>query len=606
MNRNRDIKNDLTAFGLLLAFAFFINRSIEIKGLYMDDLYLWSCFGEQSFLQYVFPIGSTRFRFIYNFVSYLVLGIVGTHINWLVPINIILNALLAGTIYKIGKKFSRSNAIGLLAGILYLLSRMSYYQIGQVYGLMETMALWAALGILYCLYQYLVDTKEDNRYFIRANLLYFCICFIHERYMVLLPLFFLVLVIKKQKQWKLCMVSVINFSVIQLIRILAIGTLSPAGTGGTDVADTFHISEAIRYAVSQVFYVFGVNAGPEHLNGMSWGDSPRMIQLLIIAADIVLLILVIAFIKEIIHDKEKRGIYLSHTLFFFTFIALCIGSSSVTVRVEMRWIYVSYAAALLFLCYMYGAVTCHYENTQQSALKKVIPYGCLLFLYTGFMFPVETFYRSQFPNIYLWPNQLRYNSLAEETYEKYGEEIFGKTIYILNDQYQISDFTANTFFKVYDKKREADGLEVKFIDSIREIGQVTDTMLILREEPEHQAFQDITGFVRDLKCERIKGYYLDNWMDEEAVVRVMTGSTGRIDLQCYFPGELTGKEYTQVQMNEEEPLTIKFEEQLVVVSLQAEPYETVTLNFLNHFYVKDAMEQRGQKRLSMVVDITTK
>ena len=37
------LRNDVIAVGLLMGFAFFINRGIAIKGLYMDDLYLWSC-----------------------------------------------------------------------------------------------------------------------------------------------------------------------------------------------------------------------------------------------------------------------------------------------------------------------------------------------------------------------------------------------------------------------------------------------------------------------------------------------------------------------------------------------------------------------------------
>lgn len=43
------LKGDLLVAFLLIGFAFWINRDVEIKGLYMDDLYLWSCYGEQSF-----------------------------------------------------------------------------------------------------------------------------------------------------------------------------------------------------------------------------------------------------------------------------------------------------------------------------------------------------------------------------------------------------------------------------------------------------------------------------------------------------------------------------------------------------------------------------
>ena len=39
------------------------------------------------------------------------------------------------------------------------------------------------------------------------------------------------------------------------------------------------------------------------------------------------------------------------------FIACNIASSSVTIRVELRWVYVSLAGALLFLSWIYGELT---------------------------------------------------------------------------------------------------------------------------------------------------------------------------------------------------------------------------------------------------------
>ena len=63
-------KGEILIVLLFMSFAFFINRQIQIKGLYMDDLYLWSCYGEQSFREFVFPIGSTRFRFVYYLAAW--------------------------------------------------------------------------------------------------------------------------------------------------------------------------------------------------------------------------------------------------------------------------------------------------------------------------------------------------------------------------------------------------------------------------------------------------------------------------------------------------------------------------------------------------------
>ena len=49
---------ELLIFAIFLGFGFWINRGVELKGLYMDDLYLWSCYGDQSFTEYVFPMAA--------------------------------------------------------------------------------------------------------------------------------------------------------------------------------------------------------------------------------------------------------------------------------------------------------------------------------------------------------------------------------------------------------------------------------------------------------------------------------------------------------------------------------------------------------------------
>lgn len=80
-----------------------------------------------------------------------------------VPFNIILNAGIAYSIYRMAVSFSDGRRIiSFAVGILYLSSRMAYYQIGQFYGLMESLALWAALGILWFLYRYVNEKKNGG------------------------------------------------------------------------------------------------------------------------------------------------------------------------------------------------------------------------------------------------------------------------------------------------------------------------------------------------------------------------------------------------------------------------------------------------------------
>ena len=642
-------KDDLLVFALLLGFGFFINRGVELKGLYMDDLYLWSCYGEQSFREFVFPMGGTRFRFVFYLAAWLELFFLGNHVTWMVPFNIVLNSIIAWSLYRIFVKVSGGRKLVSLAlAAAYLLSRMSYYQIGQFYGLMESLVLWAAVGLLYGVYVY-VNEKRASAYF-WANGLYFLASFIHERYMVLLPVLLLGLVFgrwagireKRSREWSagspeeeevrrdagrsrsrasrsgaprtgrsggpgtgrkpgasssgvsgwlLLAVTAATAVLIQVIRLFTIGTLSPAGTGGTDVADTFKISDAIVHAWEQVAFVFGRNSGPDYLCIEPFAKAPSDIRFLILASNAVLGLAVLIFLIGMIRDRGRVLAHGRNLVLFLAFIALCIGSSSVTIRVEMRWVYVVYAAALLVLAYMTSLMG---------------PAGFLAILYAALIFPAETYYREHWSNLYLWPDQMKYNSLAEETVEKYGDDIFDKQVYIIRDTYEISEFTAETFLKVYDRDGKGKNTELRFIDSDFDLPEITDDMVILGEDPEANGFQDVTEFVKTRRFNLAYGSYDDGWIDEKARIVFENGDHDGLVLRCYYPGKITGDQVCRIRLNGKQMPDLVFTDNNMEYEIPAAPHQTISLEFSCNFYVKDAKERRGEDRLSMIVSMEEK
>ena len=642
-------KDDLLVFALLLGFGFFINRGVELKGLYMDDLYLWSCYGEQSFREFVFPMGGTRFRFVFYLAAWLELFFLGNHVTWMVPFNIVLNSIIAWSLYRIFVKVSGGRKfVSLALAAAYLLSRMSYYQIGQFYGLMESLGLWAAVWLLYGVYVY-VNEKRASAYF-WANGLYFLASFIHERYMVLLPVLLLGLVFgrwagnreKRSREWSagspeeeavrrdagrsrsrasrsgsprtgrsggpgtgrkpgasssgasgwlLLAVTAATAVLIQVIRLFTIGTLSPAGTGGTDVADTFKISDAIAHAWEQVAFVFGRNSGPDYLCIEPFAKAPSDIRFLILASNAVLGLAVLIFLIGMIRDRGRVLAHGRNLVLFLAFIALCIGSSSVTIRVEMRWVYVVYAAALLVLAYM--------TSLMGSA-------GFLAILYAALIFPAETYYREHWSNLYLWPDQMKYNSLAEETVEKYGDDIFDKQVYIIRDTYEISEFTAETFLKVYDRDGKGKNTELRFIDSDFDLPEITDDMVILGEDPEANGFQDVTEFVKNRRFNLAYGSYDDGWIDEKARIVFENGDHDGLVLRCYYPGKITGDQVCRIRLNGKQMPDLVFTDNNMEYEIPAAPHQTISLEFSCNFYVKDAKERRGEDRLSMIVSLEEK
>ena len=126
-----------------------------------------------------------------------------------------------------------------------------------------------------------------------------------------------------------------------------------------------------------------------------------------------------------------------------------------------------------------------------------------------------------------------------------------------------------------------------------------------QEDPAHNVFSDVTDAYRDLKCEIVKGYYRDGWMEQEAKINVMTGANGQIDLEFMYPGVLDGKQNITISVDGKEPETFDMENNIENKSYKVNPYSIVTLQFDNDFVYPDAKQQRGELPLSVIMNVTT-
>ena len=573
----------LLAFLFLLGSAYWINRQIHIKALYMDDLYLFSFFREQNFFEFSFPIGqAVRFRPVYWAISYIEMALVGADPNRYLHFNIFLNSLLAFFLFFFSLKMTKKRILSLSLGLLFLSAHFAYYQIGQAIGILETLALGFALLTLYFLYRQ-IDCQERvfGKMLFFSHLFFFLLIFTHERYVALLPLFYIPLffrgkqadvntavgaqniglkeaeesenakaadyakasesalsgiatagkqyIVVEQGESENPNTSVspnssvnpnasVNISANEgvnasarkqnhpeskalkrpkllpfflpfvqaflffIIRSLAIGSFIPKGTGGTEVQDGFSLTKALSHAFSQVFYIFGIQAGPDYLAGIPWEEVGRKHRYVIYASIAVLAFSILLALLFAIRKGKLKKEFFGKNILFLCFIALCIGCSSITIRVEMRWVYVSFAAALLYFAYLLG-------NTGMP----IPTFFALLFI--CLRFPAEMKYRESFPRIYFWEDQERMNSLAEQTIGKYGRDyVLGKQVYILENNYKMSKFYGDTFFQVFDPEMSGQGTKIHFIKDFRELPSEANSYnsLVLKEVPEERAYRDIT------------------------------------------------------------------------------------------------------------------
>ena len=397
-------------------------------------------------------------------------------------------------------------------------------------GLLESLALLLALLTLWGLFDYMGG--RGRQAYLRACLTFFLVIFTHERYIALAPLFYLAIFAdwsnkrrllktyggtsidladrpaqagKKPAQnrkrerassvdmlhrerigapvWEL-LLPVLILLVFFAARIAVAGEAMPAGTAGTKVQDTFSLSQAMGYAFTQVAYIFGVNAGHAIYCGVSFGDSPRWVQLLIAGSWLCLLGMLFLYVRSVRKRGHITPRLLGEHLLFIAFIALCIGSSSITIRLETRWVYVSYTAALLYLSFMLGELAKGRtqkrteqqalngrnarmmqtyavkkapqartgEERRASCLRRILPFSVLFLLYGLVMTPVEHFDREHYDNIFFFFDQDRVNSLAACTIDAVGAENFlgKKQVYIFYNYYEMTDFYAEYFYKPFD------------------------------------------------------------------------------------------------------------------------------------------------------------
>lgn len=512
----------LPALFALILIGFFVNRNIQIRGLYGDDLYLWSFYGEDSFWKFTFPESTKgNFRPFYWAMSYLEFMIVGRHVNYYSAFNTVFNIIISFVVYffaldltkicekRDGESFS-GEMISFFVAAMYLGSHFAAYQIGQVLGLLESLGLLLAIIVLWLLYRF--SEYGESFYYYGGCFTYFLVMFTHERYIALFPLFCLVLLLRsikcKAEGIKGRCISKLMIPVMELlfffgVRVLVAGQAMPAGTAGTDVTDTFSIGQAFMYAIQQVQYVFGVNVGESYLNGITWSETPLWLHICVYISWALILAMLGIYASQIRkHPADIREIF--QNLLFIVFIALCIGCSSITIRLEIRWIYVSYTAALLYICYMFGRIDMRTAYGMSNGTKRrsgtravSSAFALLFFFYCCLMIPVEQLYRSCFRNIFFMTELDRVNSLADETIGKYKDFLGVRQTYIFYNSFGMTDFYGEYFYKPYDPEKTGQGSELHYINDISELPKdaVYENSVVLLETSDRRGYIDITDQV---------------------------------------------------------------------------------------------------------------
>lgn len=484
-------------FIFILVGAFLLEKAHLLHAATMDDLFFGSYFCNASFGEAVFS-GGYKFRPVSNFAMWLAAQIFQGNLYLYGYFNVIYNAVCAFLIFNFVRKFLKSDVLAAVSAVLYVISRFSYYQITQQLGIMETTCTILGICFIWFLYQYMETLQSKNYYY--ALIFYFLCCMSHERYTVLMPVLIYAWFcsgerkLSKQtgvKKYAKPMMTLLVFCLIIALFLVLVNNVM-TGTGGTDVTETISFYSLFLYLAESVAYLFSINSPVLYLSMIGIFQYPLWIWIVVLFSILMIFVIIGVSIAELAKmEKAKRKTVLARCGMFLLPIMAMVFISSVTLRVELRWMYYPYMVAVFFLVYL----------VQIGGNKKLLNWKkAALFGYVAAMIAFNLYCRQYYGSLYYWPDYKVANALSDSTYGEYGERMFSKSwVIITNYEFGGTDATYEDVLKQFDPYDEYD-LDLEIVDSVEDLENIEDLRKkqILYYDSKREDFINISKMIKSV------------------------------------------------------------------------------------------------------------
>ena len=603
--------NVFVIFLINLLFNYWICAGNRV--FYDDDLSCINNFlNSGGILAFTFSLGANKLRPASYLVIALVLRLAGNNYEIIDEALLLLNFVNAILIYRFiyaiqcKENVMRKSVMALVGSLLFIASRFAYYNISEVLGLMEGVGLAFSILVLMSLYSYL--NIGGDKYIIGATIFYALAIYSHERYFLLFICFIVTALFKKSdailKKFSIILPASAILLSFWVIRIILFGNRAIDGTGGTSISETFNFANVIKFCFSQVGYILGFNCGPQYLNGIEAGQVPTIINIFLIFNLLCVLSVVILYARLLIKYKQFRSENLKNIILFITFIAMCIISSSTTIRVEMRWIFISYAVYVILLFYMMDGVMKYYLINVKVLL--IFAFYLISILMT------EQFYRGNYHNLYYWNTKDMTRELYDITVDRYGDKLLDKDIIIVSERKFFSNWEAEEWTKFFRPYIDADGINVCYVDGVRSAEELMTSMksgaIVLSEDVTNKSYTDITNCMSTsyylLSINNLYGIYDDWWCEPDCKFEVL-GYNNKMKLLFYYPGEqeIIGNASGKVIVNGEMETDFTLTGNMTSVEIPLSENYNNTIQIISDYWVYEHTDRSEDGRLSCVLTV---
>lgn len=481
-------------FIVLFVGVFFLEKDHLLRSSVADDLSIKS-FCNINFFEAVCKNGY-KFRPVSNAAIWVVAKICNGNLYLFGYINLLIAAICAFVIFNFIYKHSKSYILSLAAGILYIVSRFSYYQITTQHGIIESASTLLVIIFFWYLFQYM-DKHQSKDYYVALAVYALC-SLSHERYLVLMPVMLYAWFVSEKKgnilrkenfpQYKKPFITIAVFSVIMLLFYFLVNNIM-TGTGGTNVMKTISVMSVIKNLCKSIAYLFSVNSPEVYLSMVGWSGYSTNIKIVVICSIMMIFLMTAIGIFDIIKmEKIDRKKHLSILGMFILSIFAMIFISSVTIRVELRWMYAPYMAMVFILVYLF--------RIKANKLFKLLKCLCF-YTYVILMVVFSIYCRDCYGSLYYFGDYTFANELTDDTYGVYGDEMYLRS-WVLIAPYDETRFPYTKVLKSFDVNDSYE-LHLEVITSINELAYIDgiQNKEVLYYDVEKTDFINISKMVRD-------------------------------------------------------------------------------------------------------------
>ncbi|MES2626570.1 MAG: hypothetical protein V4628_14895 [Pseudomonadota bacterium] len=295
-------------------------------------------------------------------------------------VNVLVQGLNTAIAFAIAHKLSHGNMlVSLAVAVAVATSRFALYQVTQVTGFLEAIALTFFLFMTYCM----VHASNANqqaawRWSWLALLMAFLVINTHERYIgVAAWLCLALLVLPGTRALPLHRLLTLLGACVGIVllnvffKVLVLDMPFFVGTGGTHMdLDLLRVLDLVRQAVLSIF---GFNEGPEYLIGtraITLGWSPP-VMLLAAAFTLAWVIAIVAGVRTALREpltaSDSRWQLFCWPLLLLILGGLMLGPPALTIRMEQRWVFAPFIVTLLIFAWAVGV----------QRQRTIVPVGIL-------------------------------------------------------------------------------------------------------------------------------------------------------------------------------------------------------------------------------------